>query len=44
MGINDFSRSRRSVIQVDELEYVDNQIVCNRDNSAFISLKTPHRK
>jgi sucrose-6-phosphate hydrolase SacC (GH32 family) len=44
-GINDFSRSRRSAIQVAELEYVDGQIVCNRDKPVYIDLKyTPRKK
>jgi sucrose-6-phosphate hydrolase SacC (GH32 family) len=43
-GIKDFSRSRRSAIQVAELEFIDGQIVCNRDKPVFISLKPPRRK
>jgi hypothetical protein len=38
-GINDFSRSRRSAIQVAELEYNDGQILVNRDNKVNINLK-----
>jgi hypothetical protein len=40
-GINDFSRSRRSAIQVAELEYSDGQIVCNRDKPVYINLTNP---
>lgn len=42
-GITDFSRSRRSAIQVAELEYADGQIVCNRDKPVFINLKPPRK-
>ena len=42
-GINDFSSSRRSAIQVAELEYVDGQIVCNRDKPVFINIKPPRK-
>lgn len=43
-GINDFSRSRRSVIQVAELEYEDGQIVCDRNKPVFINLLPRRRK
>ncbi len=43
-GINDFSRSRRSAIQVAELEYTDGQIICNRDKPVLINLKPLKRK
>jgi beta-xylosidase len=42
-GISDFSRSRRSAIQIAELEYSDGQIICNRDNPVYISLEPPRR-
>jgi hypothetical protein len=42
-GINDFSRSRRTVIQIAELKYSDGQITCDRDNPVFIRLKPPRR-
>jgi hypothetical protein len=38
-GVNGFSRTRRSVIQVAELEYVNGQIICNRDKPVIISLR-----
>jgi Glycosyl hydrolases family 43 len=38
-GTGDFSSSRRSCIQVAELEYEDGQIICNRDKPVFINLK-----
>jgi hypothetical protein len=38
-GKGDFSSSRRSCIQVAELEYEDGQIICNRDKPVFINLK-----
>lgn len=39
--ITDFSRSRRSAIQVAELEYKDGKIVVNRDKPVYIKLKPP---
>jgi beta-xylosidase len=41
--INDFSRSRRSAIQLAELEYSDGQIVCNRNKPVFINFKPPRK-
>jgi hypothetical protein len=38
-GVNDFSRSRRSVIQVAELNYEYGQITCDRDKPVRIKLK-----
>jgi sucrose-6-phosphate hydrolase SacC (GH32 family) len=38
-GKKDFSRSRRTVIQVAELKYSDGQISCDRDDPVFINLK-----
>jgi hypothetical protein len=37
-------QSRRSSIQVAELEYIDGQIVCDRDKPVFINLTPPGRK
>jgi hypothetical protein len=39
LGSGDFSSTRRSCIQVAELEYKDGQIVCNRDKPVLINLK-----
>jgi len=38
--ITDFSQSRRSAIQVAELEFEDGQIIVNRDNPVYINLKS----
>jgi hypothetical protein len=35
----DFSEMRRSSIQVAELEYVDGQIICNRNKPVYINMK-----
>lgn len=43
-GITDFSRSRRSAIQVAELEYSEGVISCNRDMPVYIRLKNPSGK
>ena len=43
-GITDFSRSRRSAIQVAELEYLDGQITCDRNKQVYIDLKPKKRK
>jgi hypothetical protein len=40
----DFSRTRRSCIQVAELEYEDGQIICHRDKPVLINLKPPGKK
>jgi hypothetical protein len=42
--INDFSRTRRTAIQVAELEYTDGKIVCNRDKPVNINLKPVRRE
>lgn len=42
-GITDFSRSRRSAIQVAELKYSDNSITCDRNMPVYINLK-PQKK
>jgi len=36
----DNTEMRRSSIQVAELEYIDGQIVCNRDKPVYINLET----
>jgi hypothetical protein len=38
------AESRRSSIQVAELEYVDGQIVCDRDKPVYINLTAPKKK
>jgi hypothetical protein len=43
-GTGDFSRNRRSCIQVAELEYEDGQIICNRDKPVLINLKPPGKR
>jgi hypothetical protein len=43
-GSGDFSRSRRSAIQVAEMEYENGQVVCNRDKPLYINLKPPGKK
>jgi|WetSurMetagenome_2_1015567.scaffolds.fasta_scaffold00006_135 sucrose-6-phosphate hydrolase SacC (GH32 family) len=43
-GINDFSRSRRSAIQVAELEFSDGRITCDRNKQVRINLKPPRKK
>jgi hypothetical protein len=42
-GTGDFSLTRRSAIQAGELEYIDGQIVCNRDKPVMINLKPPRK-
>ncbi|MCX6334721.1 MAG: glycosyl hydrolase [Bacteroidia bacterium] len=44
LGVTDFSQSRRSAIQIAELEYADRQIVCDRDKPVFVNLMPPPRK
>lgn len=39
----DIYQTRRSSIQVAELEYVDGQIICNRDKSIYINLGLPEK-
>jgi hypothetical protein len=43
-GSGDFSRSRRSAIQVAEMEYENGQVVCNRDKPLYINLKPSGKK
>ncbi len=43
-GYNDFSRSRRTVIQVAELKYFDGQIICDRDEPVNINFKAPESR
>ncbi len=44
MDAGDFSRTRRSCIQVAELEYEDGQIICNRDKPVMINMRSPRNK
>ena len=41
-GKDDY-QTRRSSIQVAELEYVDGQIICNRDEPVYINLSLPNK-
>ena len=43
-GTGDFSGTRRSCIQVAELEYEDGEIVCNRDKPVLINLNPPGKR
>jgi len=42
-GISGFSKSRRSLLQVAELEFNNGQIVCNRDKPVYINLRYSRR-
>jgi hypothetical protein len=43
-GTGDFSLSRRSAIQIAELEFKDGQIFCDRDKPLYINLKPLKKK